>query len=259
MRRGHEEKNEQAIVAGIHPVIELLERTPEQVDSVLIRKGRAGREAEQIFALCRAASVRFTQVDKPALDRLFPGNHQGVVARVFSQGFVEYEDALATITQAPLPLLVALDQVQDPGNVGALARSLYGLGGAGLVVPRHGSAALGPAAVRASAGTLTRLPVARVTNLAQSLELALDAGISVYGAGGAAEGPQTPPVLNAFTVTPDFPAILVLGNEEKGIRPNVLKRCSACLNIPLARDLDSLNVAQAGGILTALFARARNA
>ncbi len=275
MRENNTDFSEASLLAGIHPVQEVLELSPETVDSVLIREGRRGREIDRIIALCRAAKVRFNLTNAAALDRLFPGNHQGVVARVFSSGFVEYEDLLARAADAPLPLIVALDQVQDPGNVGALARTLYGLGAGGLVVLKHGGAALGAAAVRASAGTLARLSVARVTNLAQALDVALDAGMEVYAAGGelgpteqvapsepagratGAGAPRAPLVEDAFVAKLRLPAVLVLGNEEHGIRPNVLKRCSVRLRIPLQRGLDSLNVAQAGAILTAMFAAKR--
>ncbi len=265
MSENNTDFSEASVLAGIHPVQEVLELSPETVDAVLIREGRRGREIDRIIALCRAAKVRFSLTNAAALDRLFPGNHQGVVARVFSSGFVEYEDLLARAADAPLPLIVALDQVQDPGNVGALARTLYGLGAAGLVVLKHGGAALGAAAVRASAGTLARLSVARVTNLAQALDVALDAGMAVYAAAGelgpaavagpgARSAPGAPLVEDAFAAKLRLPAVLVLGNEEHGIRPNVLKRCPVRLRIPLQRGLDSLNVAQAGAILTAMFA-----
>ena len=160
------------------------------------------------------------------------------------------EDAIAQM-KAPLPLVVALDQVQDPGNVGTLCRTLYALGGAGVILPRHNSAYLGPAAHRAAAGALERLPVARVTNLAHALDEAEEAGFSIYGAGCG------PDAADAFEHAMQLPAVLVLGNEDKGLRPGVAKRCGRMLRIPLARKFDSLNVAQAGAILLGLAAMRR--
>ena len=150
-----------------------------------------------------------------------------------------------------VPLVVALDQVQDPGNVGTLCRTLYALGGAGVILPRHNSAYLGPAAHRAAAGALERLPVARVTNLAHALDEAEEAGFSIYGAGCG------PDAADAFEHAMQLPAVLVLGNEDKGLRPGVAKRCGRMLRIPLARKFDSLNVAQAGAILLGLAAMRR--
>ena len=116
------------------------------------------------------------------------------------------------------------------------------------------SALIGPGAAKASAGAVNLLPLAKVVNLAQSLDRCLDAGFAVYGA--AALGPGTKAV-NAFTAALDLPAVLVLGGEAGGIRPNVGKRCQTWLGIPFGRDFDSLNVAQAGGILIAEFLRRR--
>ena len=164
--------------------------------------------------------------------------------------YTDKAQLLAAVADAPLPLLLALDQVQDPGNVGTLCRTLYALGGAGLLLPRHNSAYLGPGARRAAAGALEHLPVAQVTNLARALDSADEAGLTIYGAGGA-EGPNS---LDAFTDRMRLPAVLVLGNEDKGLRPGVAKRCAHMLRIPLARSFDSLNVAQAGAVLLGLAA-----
>lgn len=188
-------------------------------------------------------------------------SHQGVIARVFDAGFADLGDILRDAPDAPLPLIVALDQVQDPGNVGTLARTLYAMGAAGLVVVRHGGAALGGAAARAAAGALEKLPVTKVTNLARALDEADEAGYTIYAAGGSitdGDGkPGTAP-LNPFTEPLRTPAVLVLGNEDTGIRPNVAKRCHFTLTIPMARDFDSLNVAQAGAILVGCFAARRH-
>lgn len=321
-----------SILPGVKPVLELLESDPSRVETVLIRKGKRGREVDRIVELCREARVRFIFAEAYALDRLFasgqaiaqPGgvmaepdvaepdmperqpdddlfadddaawdilegrgadhgadheadaddhtghasrpphpahpSHQGVIARVFDAGFAEFGDILRDAPDAPLPLIVALDQVQDPGNVGTLARTLYALGAAGLVVVRHGGAALGGAAARAAAGALEKLPVAKVTNLARALDEADEAGYTIYAAGGAAPDTDGKPgsgPRNPFTEPLRTPAVLVLGNEDTGIRPNVAKRCHFTLSIPMARDFDSLNVAQAGAILVGCFAARR--
>ena len=139
----------QAVLSGVKPVLELLEREPERIDAVLLRKGRRSQDTDRILDLCRAAKVRFTLTDAQSLDRLCPTGHQGVVARLFKAGFTDFSDLLAQAPDAPLPLVIVLDQVQDPGNAGTLARTLYALGGAGLVIPRHNGAFLGAGAGRA--------------------------------------------------------------------------------------------------------------
>lgn len=239
----------QAILSGVKPVLEMLEREPERIDAVLIRKGRRSQDTDRILDLCRNAKVRFTLTDAQGLDRLCPAGHQGVVARLFEAGFTEFSDLLTSASDAPLPLILVLDQVQDPGNAGTLARTLFAMGGAGMVIPRHNGTFLGAGARRAAAGALERLPVSKVMNVARALDEARDAGFLIYGA-ALGEGS-----LDAFTTRLHTPALLVLGNEDHGIRPQVAKRCHHLLHIPMLRTFDSLNVAQAGGILTSCFAR----
>lgn len=238
-----------SVLPGRKPVIEALESQPERIEGVLVQRGLHGRDLGRVLDLCRERRVRFRLVDKAELDRLVGGVHQGVAARLSVCAAVGVEDILANVTAAPLPLILALDQVQDPGNAGALARSLYALGGAGLILPRDRSAHLGPAAMKASAGALARLPVARVVNLSRALEACAEAGLHVYCA-RAGEG-----AADAFAARLALPAALVLGNEERGVRPGVEKRCAKALALPLAREFDSLGVAQAGAMLLALFAR----
>lgn len=259
-------REEQApLLPGVKPVLELLQSSPERVDAVFLRKGRHGREMEQIVDLCRAAKVRFSLLDAPSFARIYKGGSQGVVARLFDAGFIDFDELLAKTMDAPLPLVLVLDQVQDPGNAGTLARTLYALGGAGLAVPRHNGVYLGAAAAKASAGALERLPVAKPTNLNQALDAAKKLGFTLYGAAGAppltsppASSPKEPEALNAFAVPPPrlrLPALLVLGSEESGLRPSVSRRCDYLLSIPMLRNFDSLNVAQAGGILLSCFMR----
>jgi len=231
------------ILPGRKPVRELLETSPRTVDDVLLRQGLRGPDADAIVAACTAAGVRYRFVPAADLDRLFPGNHQGVLARLTAGRLVELADVLEATRTAPLAVALALDRVQDPGNVGTLVRTLYALGGGGIILPRHEGARLGPGAAKASAGTLARLPLAKVTNLARALDTAAEAGFTIIGTTGAAGA------ANALDATPEFPLILVLGNEDEGIRPGVAKRCDALYRIPQARPLDSINVAQAGAIM----------
>lgn len=244
------------LLPGIKPVLELLHDDPQRLDHVYCKKGLRSREILEIQQRCRHAGIRYTLVEQQALDRLCREEgavdtaHQGVIARLCAASFQPLEQLLADAMHAPLPLLVALDQVQDPGNVGTLCRTLYALGGAGIILPLHNSAYLGPAARRSAAGALERLPLAEVVNLARAVEQAREAGFSTYAARFAEDG------MNALSAPLEFPALLVLGNEDRGVRPGVAKQCAHSLHVPFLRDFDSLNVAQAGGILISCFARA---
>ena len=288
-----DEGQEAPALPGIKPVLELLQNTPERVDVVFLRKGRHSKEAEHIVDLCRIAGVRFSLLDPASFSRVYHGYSQGVVARLFEAGFADLDDLLAGVMASPLPLVLVLDQVQDPGNAGTLARTLYALGGAGLVIPRHNGVYLGAAAAKAAAGALDRLPVAKVPNLGQAVDSAKQSGFTIYGtvasheavshdspgrdrlagasrqaehgasasrgdAGEKAPAWRSPltgkPVTNVFSLIPRLPAMLILGNEEDGMRAGMAKRCDCLIRIPMLRDFDSLNVAQAGGIIISWFA-----
>lgn len=237
------------VVPGRKPVMEQLRSAPDRIGTVFIQQNAKGREIAEIIDLCRQTKVRYRVIAKQELSRMFSGNTQGVVAKVASQDYVSMDDLMFKAPDAPLPLIVALDQVQDPGNVGALARTLYALGAAGIIVPKDRAAHLGGAAAKASAGALGRLPVARVTNLSRSLDELGKAGYEIYATTIGHDA------VSIYEATLSTPMVLILGNEEKGIRPGVLKRATQKVNIPFQRKFDSLNVAQAGGIITAEFAR----
>ncbi len=250
--RDHQEGNEN-FLTGIKPVLEMLKEKPERVDMVYLRKGRAQKETDAILDLCSTYGVRFQIVNEDTLHRLCPElqkmgmQNQGVLAKIQMASRMGLKELLVQAKEAPLPLLLALDQVQDPGNIGTLARTLYALGGAGLVLPRHNSAFLGIGAMRSSAGALADLPVAQVVNLARAVEETKNAGFAIYA---AEKGENTNAI---YSTNLQLPALVVLGSEESGIRPGVREMCDTTVHIPFLRDFDSLNVAQAGALVTGAF------
>lgn len=246
---GRNKKDGKIYVVGNKAVKELLMDDPSRVDFVAFRKGRRDKNLEEILEACRQQQVPFKSVSAKDLDFMYKGNHQGIAARCAAVSYTPLETLLETAPDAPLPLIVVLDQVQDTGNVGVLARTLYALGGAGLVVCQHHGAYLGSGAMRSSQGALHKLPVAKVGNLANAMKDCVNYDYTVYCARAGAGA------LDIYTAELDTPAVLVLGNEEKGIRPGVAKYCHQGVQIPFQRDFDSLNVAQAGAILVSEFAR----
>lgn len=237
------------VVTGRKPVLELLMRDPGNVEHVLIRQGLKGLDIKELVEACKAHGVRYRFLPDEALGRSVPDCRQGVAAFVAAKAFVALEELLETARRAPLPVVLALDQVQDPGNVGSLARTLLALGGGGLIVPRHHGARLGGAASKSSAGALERLPVHLGVNLSRDLEACAEAGFTVCKAEAGPGGE------NAFTARFSFPLVLVLGGEEKGVRPGVAKRCERSFYIPMPGGFESLNVAQAGAIVLGQMAR----
>lgn len=177
--------------------------------------------------------------DAAALTRLAGSpDHQGVVAEVDPYPYADPEALLS----APDALIVALDQVQDPHNLGAICRSAEAAGATGIVVPERRSAAVTAAVCKASAGAVEHLAVARVTNLADWLARAKDAGAWIYGA--AADGPIT------YTEADlSGKAVLVLGSEGRGLRRRVADSCDVAVSIPVRGRVGSLNVSAAAAVL----------
>jgi 23S rRNA (guanosine2251-2'-O)-methyltransferase len=242
--------DENIIIPGRKGVIDTLASNPEQVEFVYLQKGAKTSATDRIMDDCRRLGVRYRLVRREELDRMYQGNHQGVLAVLFEPGFMELDELLAAARKAPLPVIVAFDHVQDPGNVGTLARTTYALGAAGLVMGRHGSARLGAGAMRASAGALARLGVHKSGNLQNVLQNVRDEGFFVYGA-----QMEKKTSMSIYELDYAMPCALVLGSEEKGLSKPVAKLCDALVHIPMARAFDSINVAQAGAIVLAEMAR----
>lgn len=248
--------DETLLLPAVKPVLEKLQNSPQKIDQVFIRSDLDNPSVKEIEKLCRLHSIRCTRVPLALLDRLTRRKgshtgiaHQGVLARLTAAEFTSLESLLCDMKNAPLKLILALDQVQDSGNLGTLARTLYTLGGAGIIVPAHKSASLGPGVRKSSAGAIDLLPIARVANLGIALDSCEEEGFTIYGTQA-----RNPKARNAFLESFQLPAVLVLGNEQKGIQPFIAKRCHFDLVIPTARDFDSFNVAQAGALLMGLMA-----
>jgi 23S rRNA (guanosine2251-2'-O)-methyltransferase len=164
--------------------------------------------------------------------------HQGICAEVDPY---PYADA-ATLLAAPDPLIVALDEVTDPQNLGAVCRTAECAGAAGVVIPERRSAEVTPAVCKASAGAVEHLPIARVRNLADFLGTAKAAGAWCYGAAAGAGTPYTAPDYSGAVV-------LVLGAEGRGLRPRVAQACDDLVSLPLRGTIESLNVSAAAAVL----------
>jgi 23S rRNA (guanosine2251-2'-O)-methyltransferase len=218
------------IVYGRNPVREAI-RGPRTVHRVWATKN-AAREPW-------LDRIEVAVVAAPELEQLAASpDHQGICAEVSE---FRYADADALLA-APDALLVALDQVQDPQNLGAISRTAECAGATGAVIPERRAVEVTPAVCKASAGAVEHLPVARVRNLADFLGDAKRAGVWCYGAD--ATGPM------AYSeVDWSGPAVLVLGSEGRGLRPRVAAACDALVSIPLRGRIESLSVSAAAAVL----------
>lgn len=207
---------------------------------------RGPRDVARVWALGSASRAPWLEgvrvepiADARELETLCGSpDHQGICAEVAEYRYAD-ADALLAVSD---PLIVALDEVQDPGNLGAVCRSAEGAGATGLVIPERRSATVTAAVCKASAGAVEHLPVALVRNLADFLGAAKAAGCWCYGAAGEAEV--------AYDV-PDYRGgvVLVLGSEGRGLRPRVAASCDQLVAIPLRGRIESLNVGAAAAVL----------
>jgi 23S rRNA (guanosine2251-2'-O)-methyltransferase len=230
------------IIYGLHPVAEAIRARAEEVECLFAQQGRLSGRAQALVDEARNAGVSVRFVDRERL-RLMAGtvDHQGLVARVATFHYQELEAILSRKGTSPL-LLVALDGVQDPRNLGAVLRSAEAFGAQGIVIPRDRAAGVTAIASKAAAGAAERIPVTRVTNLVRALATIKDAGGWIVGAHPAEGVP-----LWDLDLAGDV--CLVVGGEEKGLRPLVAKTCDHLARIPLLGETPSLNASVAAGIL----------
>jgi 23S rRNA (guanosine2251-2'-O)-methyltransferase len=229
------------IIYGRNAVHEAI-RGPRSVMEIWVSRG-AAREpwlAESGASLREASGEQIEQ-------RCGSEGHQGICAEVSEFRYADPETLLA-VSEAPF--LVALDQVQDPQNLGAIARSAECAGADGLIFPERRAAEVTPAVCKASAGAVEHLPVAQVRNLADFLGAAKAAGLWCYGADGEAK-------LDYRAVDYSGGLVLVLGSEGRGLRPRVASACDGLVSLPLRGRIESLSVGAAAAVLLYAAAAAR--
>jgi 23S rRNA (guanosine2251-2'-O)-methyltransferase len=224
-------------ISRINPLLEILRASPQRVNKIFLQKEGGRRPVGEIVALAKAGHVPYLFMPKQALDKL-ASYHQGVVAQISAKEFVPLDSILAV---AKTPFLLLLDEIEDPQNLGAILRSAEGAGVDGVVIPERRSAGLTGTVQEVSAGALEHLKVARVPNLAQTMDLLKDKGIWLVGAEGEGDGRYW-----EFDYTQ--PVGIVLGSEGKGLRPLIRRKCDKILSIPLPGKINSLNVASAASV-----------
>jgi 23S rRNA (guanosine2251-2'-O)-methyltransferase len=234
------------VLYGVHPVEEALKAGRRRFDQVLVAREREDLRLERLVAALRQAGIRVRQESREQLTVMAKTPaHQGVVALVRPQEFLTIEDLFAPHHNA-IPgarrLLLALDGVEDPQNLGALLRVADGAGVDGVILTERRSAPLSPVAVKASAGAAEHLRIARVVNLVRALEDLKEKNIWAIGLD---ERGQTD--YDQFDLTGD--CVLVLGREGAGLHDLVRKTCDHLLRIPMAGGVSSLNVSAAGAVV----------
>ena len=240
-------------VAGRNSVVEAL-RAGIPVTGVYVAEGaqRDGRLREA-FSLAADRGVSLMEVTGGELDRMTSGSvHQGLAARIPAYEYAHPDDLLSLAAErGEPPLVVALDSVTDPRNLGAVIRSASGFGAHGVLIPERRAAGMTAAAWKTSAGAAARVPVAQTVNLVRQLKAYQQAGCMVVGL--AADGEVSLPDLDLA----DGPLVVVVGSEGKGLSRLVSETCDQLVSVPMAGRLESLNAGVAAGVALYAIAQAR--
>jgi 23S rRNA (guanosine2251-2'-O)-methyltransferase len=250
-RRASKRTDETETVLGRNPVLECL-RAGVPATALYVA---LGTEADERLteSISRAADlgIAILEVPRSDLDRMTANHlHQGIALQVPPYDYVHPDDLLAAASESPPALLVALDNISDPRNLGAIVRSVAAFGGHGVLIPQRRSASVTAVAWRTSAGAAARIPVARATNLTRALKNWADRGVRVVGldAGGDT-------MLDELDGTD--PMVVVVGSEGKGLSRLVRQNCEEVVSIPMAGHAESLNASVAAGVVLAEIARQR--
>jgi len=232
------------VIYGVHPVLEALKAERQMLSRVLIAEGKEGPLFRTLRQLARQKGIPVHLQPQEALRKLAgTDHHQGVLGIFAASPYSSWEDWVQKIRSVPEPsVILILDGIEDPQNLGSLLRTAEACGVRGVILPKDRAVGITPAVVKASAGALVHIPVVRVTNLAHTLEELKREGFWIVGADSRGDR-------NLYDMKFNLKVGLVIGSEGKGIRPLVLKKCDYRVSIPMKGKVSSLNAAVAGAVI----------
>lgn len=237
---------------GVNPLLEALRAGTRNIEKVYIARGIYGKEVEEIVRLCKHQKIPVHFENRESLDRISgTGKHQGIFGIVSAKGYSSVEEILLIAEKRKEdPLILILDNIEDPQNLGAIIRTADGAGVHGIIIPKHRSSGLSSTVAKTSAGAIEYIPVSRVTNLLTVIGGLKEAGLWIYGLEMTGEKEYTQ---SAY----DIPLAVVIGGEGRGIRRSILEVCDIRIRIPLFGHISSLNVSVAAGIILFEIAKQR--
>ena len=243
-----EEQMESNLLVGRNPIREAL-RAGRDIEKLLVARGELIGSAREIVAMAKDTKIIVQEVDRVRLDLMAP-NHQGLIAVASAYSYKTVDDMLALAKErGEAPLLVILDGVTDPHNLGAIIRSAECAGAHGVIIPERRAVGLTPSAVKASAGAVEYMPVAKEVNLTRTIERLKKEGVWIYGAAMNGEDYRKVNFSGA--------AAIVIGSEGEGMSRLVAESCDKIVSLPMKGRIDSLNASVAAGILLYAVAGAR--
>lgn len=230
-------------IGGKHPILEAL-RAGRAINKIWIAEGAQKHYSGPVIAEAKAAGIIVLYVDKRKLDQMVEDvSHQGVVAQIAAYEYVEVSDIMDNAKRLNQePFLLILDEIEDPHNLGSILRTADCTGVHGVIIPKRRAVGLTAAVAKTSVGALEYVPVARVTNLARTIDLLKEQGVWIAGADGSAK--QT-----AYQVNWTIPTALVIGNEGEGMGRLIKDKCDFLVKLPMLGQINSLNASVAASVL----------
>jgi 23S rRNA (guanosine2251-2'-O)-methyltransferase len=232
------------VIYGINPLLEIFLTYPAMLEKIVVAEGRGGEALQKIVKLAsdRGVPVEFTGREK--VEKLAPRRvHQGIVGLCREYAYSTVDDVLANRhRESRYNLVIILDSINDPQNLGAIIRTAHCCGANGVIIPSNRAASVTASVVKASAGAVYRIPTAMTVNLVRTIEYLKEKGFWIFGADAAS---------GVSFHTPDYEGHigLVLGNEGLGIRSLIRKKCDFLISIPIRGEVASLNVSAAAGVI----------
>lgn len=250
-KRNDNTENNPNVIAGRNSVRELL-ASGRTIDKVLVQKGERTGSITSLIAEARSRSIPVVECEKSKLDYISGGiNHQGIAAYAAEKEYCEIDDILEYAAEkGEKPLIVIADRIEDPHNLGALIRAAECSGAHGVIIPKRKGALLTQVVSKASAGALEHMRIARVTNLAVTVEELKKKGLWIFAAEAGGQ--------KYYEQDLTIPTAIVLGSEGKGVSHLLLEKCDFILSIPMYGKVNSFNVAAAAAIVLSEAARQRN-
>lgn len=229
-------------IYGRNSVIEAL-KSRRDIHKIFLAEHSLTGQAQQILMLAKKKGVAVQFVPKKKLDRIVSGSHQGVVAQVAAYRYANFEDLFkAADERGEMPFFLLLDEIEDPANLGSIMRTADAVGAHGIIIPKNRAVGLTNTVAKTSTGAIEYIPVARVTNMARTIEELKERGIWIYGTDAQAEDDYR-------SIDGKLPLALVIGSEGKGMSRLVKEKCDFLVKIPMIGHVTSLNASVAAGLL----------
>ncbi|MFJ5717687.1 23S rRNA (guanosine(2251)-2'-O)-methyltransferase RlmB [Neobacillus sp. NPDC093127] len=233
---------DQEYIVGKNPVIEAL-KSERDINKILIAEGSQRGQMQQITQLAKEANVLVQFVPKKKIDQISGENHQGVLAYVAAYQYAEIDDLFAAAEKKnEAPFFLLLDEIEDPHNLGSIMRTADAAGAHGIIIPKRRAVGLTATVAKASTGAIEYIPVARVTNMARTIDELKERGVWI--AGTDAKGKQ-----DYRQIDGTLPLGLVIGSEGKGMGRLIGEKCDFLIHLPMAGKVTSLNASVAAALL----------